>query len=46
MNAKTPSKKTLPKNLPKIDFGLHFGFRKPPKIDLTSKTFEQKKNAF
>ena len=32
IDAKMRSKKTLQKKLPKIDFGIHFGFPKPRKI--------------
>ena len=42
IDAKTRSEKASKKNLPKIDFGLHFGLPKPPKIDPTSKNIEKK----
>ena len=42
IDAETHSKKTSKKNLPKIDFGLHFGLPKPPEIDPTSKKIEKK----
>ena len=41
IDAETHSKKTSKKNLPKIDFGLHFGLPKPPKIDPTLKKNEK-----
>ena len=40
-DAETHSKNTSKKNLPKIDFGLRFGFPKPPKIHPTSKKIEK-----